>query len=649
MRDDRYCDFFKRLALNMLYYSFSDGRVDIPDSELTDDFLSNTGIDFSDKLFNSWIINNANHVSGEEQFQSEYFCRRTNRWFCVRTVKDEEGVYASVFSDVTDYKTSEEHLRTLINSTPDIICFKDGQGRWLEANASNLEVFSLTGVDYRGKTDSALADFTPAFYRDAFMGCESTDEKAWQNKTTSHMEEYIPRVTGEQRVFDVVKVPLFYDEAKTERKGLVVLGRDITDRKEAENQIKRQSAFINSLLDSVPDLIFYKDLDGYYVLCNPAFSEFVGVPVEDIIGRTDYDLFPADVAEEFVAHDKKMIGIRKSRQNNEWVSYPDGSRKLLFTLKTPYYDKDGNIIGVLGISRDITELDKKTAELEKLNSTLEENISTEVEKNRQYEQIFYNQKKLADMGRLMSSISHHWRQPLNAIGLYIQDMCQGYTDNTLDDIYVERFGRETMHLVDSLSCTIDNFRNFFRPSAEMENFEVAGDIYELLLILQAEMIHHNIFLSFTCACDRETFVSENLTLVPKCRFAGTEVRGYKDEFNQAMLNILQNAMDASMEAIKGGMTGRGRVEVRLDVSADSVKISVYNKGYTIPDSIADKIFDPYFTTKKDGRGTGIGLFNAKVVIESYMLGSVSFENRPDGVVFIIDIPKKITVTPPTPC
>ncbi len=627
----------------------SDSGPVIPCSAVTDEFMSETGVSVSDLAFISWLEKHASEIKDQEQIQSEFFCRRASRWFCVRSVKEGPEGYVSVFSDITAYKTSEEHLRTLINSTPDIICFKDGKGRWIEANESDLEIFSLTDVDYRAKTDAELADYTLPIYREAFLACEQSDEKTWQSRQTCHVEESIPLKNGDVCVFDVIKVPLFYDDEKTERKGLVVLGRDITGRKEAENQIIRQSAFINSLLDSIPDLIFYKDLNGVYVQCNPAFSDFVGMPEDSIIGRTDYDLFTADVADDFVANDKKMIEIGKSRQNNEWVSYPDGSKRLLFTLKTPYYDKDRKIIGVLGISRDITELQKKSEELQNLNSTLKENIKAEVEKNRQYEQIFYNQKKLADMGRLMSSISHHWRQPLNAIGLYIQDMCQGYADKTLDDVYVERFGRETMHLVDSLSCTIDNFRNFFKPSAEVENFEVVNDIYELLMILQAEMIHHNIFMSFTCACDRETFVSENLTLVPGCKFAGTEVRGYKDEFNQAMLNILQNAMDASMEAIKGGMISRGRVDVRLDVTPESVLVSVFNKGYTIPDNIADKIFDPYFTTKKDGRGTGIGLFNAKVVIENYMLGSVSFENRPDGVAFIINIPKKATVTPPAPC
>lgn len=126
----------------------------------------------------------------------------------------------------------EQVLRTLINSTPDIICFKDGKGRWLQANDADLELFSLTHVDYFGKTDSELSVFAADIYKEAFLACEESDENAWKNKKMFRVEETIPTINGEFKVYDVIKVPIFND--KNERKGLVVLGRDITDRKKVE-------------------------------------------------------------------------------------------------------------------------------------------------------------------------------------------------------------------------------------------------------------------------------------------------------------------------------------------------------------------------------------------------------------------------------
>ncbi len=135
--------------------------------------------------------------------------------------------------------TSEQRLRTLINSTPDIICFKDAKGRWLEANDADLKIFSLTDVDYRGKTDSELADFTDPIYRHAFLTCEASDETAWQANGISRKEEVIPQPDGSQKKYDVIKVPIFNTDGS--RKGLVVLGRDITERKLAEEELQKMA------------------------------------------------------------------------------------------------------------------------------------------------------------------------------------------------------------------------------------------------------------------------------------------------------------------------------------------------------------------------------------------------------------------------
>lgn len=129
---------------------------------------------------------------------------------------------------------------------------------------------------------------------------------------------------------------------------------DVTERRETQEALTKQAGLITSLLDSVPDLIFYKDLDGVYLGCNPPFAAFVGRPRADIIGKTDYELFPAPVAEEFRANDRLMLENRQAKHNDEWVTYPDGRRVLLNTLKTPYWGPQGDLIGILGISRDIT-------------------------------------------------------------------------------------------------------------------------------------------------------------------------------------------------------------------------------------------------------------------------------------------------------
>jgi PAS domain S-box-containing protein len=140
---------------------------------------------------------------------------------------------------------SEEQLRTLINAMPDIVAFKDGQGRWLEANDFDLKLFQLEGVDYRGKKDSELAEFSP-FYRGSFLCCEDSDETAWKTGMASRSDETIPRPDGSPMVFDLIKVPMFHPDGR--RKGLVVVGRDVTQRKRAEAELKRYQEQLEHLV-----------------------------------------------------------------------------------------------------------------------------------------------------------------------------------------------------------------------------------------------------------------------------------------------------------------------------------------------------------------------------------------------------------------
>ena len=142
----------------------------------------------------------------------------------------------------------EERLRSLLDAMPDIVCFKDGTGRWLEANKADLALFRLQGVAYQGKTDAELASFSP-FYREAFLACQESDEQAWQAGHLVQSQEIIPLPEGGFTVLDLYKIPLFHADGN--RKGLVVLGRDITARKLAQDnlqQLRRQQEIVENLL-----------------------------------------------------------------------------------------------------------------------------------------------------------------------------------------------------------------------------------------------------------------------------------------------------------------------------------------------------------------------------------------------------------------
>ncbi len=204
------------------------------------------------------------------------------------------NVLHSVIQDVTERKRiaaalreNEARLRTLINSMPDIVCFKDGQGRWLEANEFDLRLFQLENVDYRGKKDSELAEYSP-FYREAFQTCEQSDEAAWQAGGISRGDEVIPRPDGPPLVFDIIKVPSFNEDGS--RRGLIVVGRDITDRKRAEKEIRQSELMFSQFIEHSDFGINIIDEEGRVVEWNPAAEKISGMPKSAAVGRFLWDV-----------------------------------------------------------------------------------------------------------------------------------------------------------------------------------------------------------------------------------------------------------------------------------------------------------------------------------------------------------------------
>lgn len=163
----------------------------------------------------------------------------------------------------------ETLARALLSASPDFICFKDGQGRWLAANDSGLALFQL-GQDYVLKTDAELAKMAPEQYRTAFRICGESDERTWHARTMLREEQVIPGENGDLKYFDVIKVPLFQEDGS--RYGMVVLGRDISDRKQAEVSLNRRGAILDALIST--DWLLYSSESWKKAM--PAALELIG-------------------------------------------------------------------------------------------------------------------------------------------------------------------------------------------------------------------------------------------------------------------------------------------------------------------------------------------------------------------------------------
>lgn len=162
--------------------------------------------------------------------------------------------------------------------------------------------------------------------------------------------------------------------------GTVLIFQDDTNRHKAREELNYQYTILHSVLNTTSDLIFYKDYlnkDGLYIGCNKAFEAFVGKSNEEIVNHTDTELFSKEVGDFFRTKDKDMLEKNETVINKEWVTYPDGSKVLLSTAKTPYINEEGKVLGVMGISRDITEkykLDKEVESSHIMLSNLSKNV-----------------------------------------------------------------------------------------------------------------------------------------------------------------------------------------------------------------------------------------------------------------------------------
>ncbi|MCF2150439.1 PAS domain S-box protein [Desmonostoc muscorum LEGE 12446] len=229
-----------------------------------------------------------------------------------------------VIRDITETKQAqeslqeiEERLQTLINATPDIICLKDGEGKWLLSNQANLEFLELQGVDYRGKTDSELAEFTD-FYHDALLYCSKTDEQSWQFGSVHRVEEIIPRPDGTMSSLDMIKAPLFHQDGR--RKAILVLGRDITDRKKTQIALENSLSLLNAIFESIQDGILVVNTSSNITSFNQKFLEMWSIPPE-LLTEPDHPRRLAHLANQLKDPDGFLQRVRELYQNPEVVSY----------------------------------------------------------------------------------------------------------------------------------------------------------------------------------------------------------------------------------------------------------------------------------------------------------------------------------------
>jgi signal transduction histidine kinase len=260
------------------------------------------------------------------------------------------------------------------------------------------------------------------------------------------------------------------------------------------------------------------------------------------------------------------------------------------------------------------QLEELNSLLRGINDELEERISRAVSEIRQKDRILIQQQRQAAMGEMINNIAHQWRQPLNNIALIIQNMMQSREYGELSEDQMRADVGQAMETIRFMSQTIDDFRNYFLPDKEKGLFSVRRAV--------------NRTISIIAGSNGKTKIS-----VESDDGDDPVIYGYMNEYSQVLLNILINARDALAER------NIGTPEIKIVIRSENGKtvVTIGDNAGGIPESIIDRIFDPYFSTKSPDKGTGVGLFMSKNIIEGNMNGSLTVCNSGEGAEFRIEV------------
>jgi len=287
-----------------------------------------------------------------------------------------------------------------------------------------------------------------------------------------------------------------------------------------------------------------------------------------------------------------------------------------------YFQPIGSLIEVaffsLALAERITILRQQNVRtLSRLNTHLQSEVHEKVSQIREKDELLIQQSRLAGMGEMLENIAHQWKQPLHKLSLVIQNhYFKHQLENGVTEEDIEKFNEQSSEIIEYMSNTVDDFRNFFNPQKEAENFLLGENVQKVLKISSSLVAQQHI----------KIIVDDK---------SKSYVKGYPNEFSQVILNLLSNAKDAFIVH----KSEYKEINITIYEDEESLVLEFLDNAGGIPLDILEKVFDPYFTTKGFKEGSGIGLYMSKMIIEKSMNGEFKVENSFGGAQFTIKFPK----------
>jgi PAS domain S-box-containing protein len=427
------------------------------------------------------------------------------------------------------------------------------------------------------------------------------------------------------------------------------LESEIAERKGAEDELRQSEERFRTMANAIPQLAWVAWADGFIYWYNQRWYEYTGMTPEQMEGWGwqqvhDPQLLPGVM--------EQWTGSITSGEPFEMV-FPlrggDGQFRQFLTRVRPLKDAQGEIVQWFGTNTDVTELKRAEDALRQLNEELERRVAqrtgeleeTQVELEaqnaelqeayqdqevqsaeririleelRQKEQLLMQQSRMAAMGEMLMNISHQWRQPLNVLGMEVQELGLTYRYGGFNQEMLDGNIRKAMEIIQHLSRTISDFQNFLAPDKVKAQFSVDEVIRKTVALMADHFQDQGIQIQVSSLDD-------------------PQINGYPGAYGQAVMNLLTNAKDAFLE--RG--VADAVITVHSWVEKGRTVATITDNAGGIREEILGRIFDAYFTTKELGKGTGVGLFLAKTIIEKNMGGRLLVRNVGAGAEFRIEV------------
>jgi len=513
-----------------------------------------------------------------------------------------------IYKEVEARLESEERLRALVDTIPDSVCLEDEKGRWIETNKVNLDLLGLSEVDYHGKTNEELAEYSRG-HGESVIALGKWDEEALEKGEPVRFDLDFVEPGGSRKHFDVIKVPLLDEKGK--RKGVVIVGRDLTELKEVldfqELLIKLATKFINLPIEKINDGIesslaavgdFLKTDRAYlfrYDLTRGIMTnthEWCASGIEPQAGK--FRDIPLEGFEKWLGlhSEGKMIHLPENVCSLNKMLELKGVKSLI-ALPLFSFSKCFGFIGFDSIEKVRQWSDSEIALLKilaEIYTNAERFVQAEEEKEKLQIELFQD-RKLKSIGKLASGIAHDLNNMLSPILGYSELILQ-----TLDD--TDPREEDMRHIVHSAERARDIVKQLLTFSRK-QTLQVRP------LDLNEVVEHFRKLLRHTIREDIEI----KLELTPSL----PKVIGNRGQLEQVIMNLVINAQDA--------IEGRGIIRIRTSSERDerggAVVLSVIDNGRGMEEEIQANIFDPFFTTKEIWKGTGLGLSTVYGIVKNH--------------------------------